>query len=127
MYIGEQRLWQDACNAKRYTNLLGYVDVSDGRSNPFDVTVGGSLESLGFSSSRPGDRMGIAGFFNGLGDLSDLLSILRPAGDVYGAEVYYNAEVTPCFHVTLDMQVLNTTFKSDNTALVLGVRGKIDF
>ena len=127
MYIGEQRLWQDPCNEERYMNLLGYLDYADTATNPFRVTAGGSLESFGLFSSRPGDRMGIAGFYNGLGDLSDLLSVLSPAGDVYGGEVYYNAEITPWFHLTSDMQVINTTFKSNDTAVVLGMRGKIDF
>ena len=53
--------------------------------------------------------------------------MLEPAGDVYGGEFYYNAEINPWFHLTFDMQVLNTTFKSDDAAVVLGMRGKIDF
>jgi porin len=126
-YLGEQRLWQDPCNEKRYTNFFGYVDFADSDANPFEVTAGGSLESFGFYSSRPNDRMGIAGFYNGLGDLSDLLSVLRPAGDVYGGEVYYNAEITPWFHLTFDLQAVRPTFRPLDTAVVLGMRGKIDF
>ncbi len=30
-YLPEQRLWQDPCNEKRYTNYLGYVDFADSR------------------------------------------------------------------------------------------------
>jgi porin len=81
VYLAEQRLWQDPCNEKRYTNFFGYVDLADSRTNPLQATAGGSLESFGFFSSRLGDRMGIAGFYNGLGDLSNLLSVLEPAGD----------------------------------------------
>jgi porin len=126
-YLAEQRLWQDPCNEKRYTNLFGYIDFADSDVNPFEVTAGGSLESFGFFSSRPGDRMGIAGFYNGLGDLSGLLSVLAPAGDVYGGEVYYNAEITPWFHLTFDLQAVRPTFRSRDTAVVLGLRGKLDF
>jgi porin len=71
--------------------------------------------------------MGIAGFYNALGDLSDVLSVLAPAGDVYGGEVYYNAEITPWFHLTVDLQAVRPTFRSNDTAVVLGLRGKIDF
>ena len=62
-----------------------------------------------------------------LGDLSGLLSVLEPAGDVYGGEVYYNAEINPWFHLTLDLQVVEPTFQSRDTAIVAGLRGKIDF
>ncbi len=126
-YVAEQRLWQDPCNEKRYTNFLGYVDFADSRTNPLEVTGGVSLEAFGFLSSRPGDRMGIAGFYNGLGDLSDVLSVLEPAGDVYGGEVYYNAEINPWFHLTFDLQAVRPTFRSRDTAVVLGLRGKLDF
>ncbi len=126
-YLAEQRLWQDPCNPKRHTNLFGYVDFADTLTNPFEVTAAGSLELFGFFSCRPCDRIGIAGFYNGLGDLSGLLSVLEPAGDVYGGEVYYNAEINPWFHLTLDLQVVEPTFQSRDTAIVAGLRGKIDF
>lgn len=126
-YLAEQRLWQDRCNEQRYTNFFGYVDIADQAVNPFDVTAGFSLESFGFFSSRLGDRMGIAGFYNGLGDLSDLLSVLEPAGDVYGGEFYYNAEINPWFHVTFDLQAVNPSLKSRDTAIVAGLRAKLDF
>ena len=86
-YLVEQRLWQDRCNNKRYTNFFGYIDWSDKVTNPFQFTGGASLESFGLFSSRPGDRMGIAGFYNGFGELSDQLSNLTPSGDEYGGEL----------------------------------------
>jgi len=127
VYLAEQRLWQDPCNEKRYTNFFGYIDFADNRTNPFEVTGGGSLESFGYISSRPSDRMGIACFYNGLGELSDLLSVIEPAGDVYGGEVYYNAEINPWFHMTFDLQVIEPTFKSRDTAIVAGLRAKLEF
>ena len=126
-YLAEQRLWQDPCNEKRYTNSFGYIDWADGGTNPYQFTGGASLESFGLFPSRPGDRMGIAGFYNSLGELSDLLSVLEPAGDVYGGEVYYNAEITPAFHLTFDLQVVEPSLQSRDTAIVAGLRGKIDF
>ncbi|MEK6239208.1 MAG: carbohydrate porin [Planctomycetales bacterium] len=126
-YLAEQRLWQDRCNEKRYTNFFGYVDWADGANNPFQFTGGASLESFGLFRSRPGDRMGIAGFYTGWGDLTDLLSVLQPSGAVYGSEVYNNAEITPAFHLTFDLQAVRPSLRSRDTALVLGLRGKIDF
>jgi porin len=127
VYLAEQRLWQDPCNEKRYTNFFGYLDYADSRTNPLEVTAGTSLESCCFFSKPTGDRMGIAGFYSGLGDLSGLLSVLEPAGNVYGGEVYYNAEINPWFHLTFDLQVVNPSFESRDDAIVAGLRAKIDF
>jgi porin len=126
-YLAEQRLWQDRCNDKRYTNFFGYIDWSDGDVNPFDFTGGCSLEAFGLFSSRPNDRMGIAGFYNRPGDLSDLLSVVTPTGDVYGGEFYYNAEINPWFHLSFDLQAVRPGFRSRDTAVVVGTRAKIDF
>jgi hypothetical protein len=71
--------------------------------------------------------MGIAGFYNRLGDLSDLLSVITPAGDVYGGEFYYNAEINPWFHLSFDLQAVRPGFRSRDTAVVVGTRAKIDF
>ena len=125
-YIGEQRLWQDPRNEKRYAKFLSYIDFADQRVNLFNVTAGASLGAFGPCANRPADRMGIAYFYNGLGDLEDLLSVLQPAGDVHGGEVYYNAEITPWFHLTFDLQAVRPTFRSNDTAVVLGLRGMLD-
>ena len=71
--------------------------------------------------------MGLAYFYS---DVSDDLENLVPAivglEDVQGGEFYYNAEINPWFHVTGDVQVIDTEIASQDTAVVLGVRAKID-
>ena len=61
------------------------------------------------------------------GGFRDVLDAVEPAGDVHGGEVYYNAAVTPWFHLTVDLQAIQPTFRSSDTAVVLGLRGKLDF
>ena len=79
-------------------------------------------------ASRPDDRMGIGYFYNGLsGPLENLAAPVVPLRDVHGGEVYYNAAVTPWFHLTLDLQAIQSDVQARDTALVLGLRGKIDF
>jgi porin len=127
-YLAEQRLWAAPCNDRRYTKLFGRVGVSDEETSPFGVTASLSLEAFGPMDSRPGDRMGIGYFYNGLNnDFKSLFVFANPLEDVHGGEVYYNAEITPWFHLTGDPQVINPGPEALDTAVVLGLRGKIDF
>lgn len=127
-YFGEQRLWQDSRNEKRYTKLYGYVGFADRDTSPYEWTAALTLEAFGPSTNRPHDRMGIGYFYNGLsGPLENLAAPIVPLHDVHGGEVYYNAAVTPWFHVTLDLQAIQSDVEARDTALVLGLRAKVDF
>jgi porin len=125
-YLAEQRLWGDRCNAKRYTKLFGYVGFSDHENSPFKVTTSISAEAFGLLDSRPNDRMGIAYFYNGLNeDFKNAFALATPVDDLQGGEVYYNAQVTPWFNLTVDLQAVEPGVQSFDTAVVLGVRGHI--
>ena len=66
-------------------------------------------------------------FYNALNsDFQNAFSMVSPIGDVQGGEVYYNAQITPWFHLTADLQVVEPAVQAEDTALVLGLRGKID-
>jgi hypothetical protein len=47
--------------------------------------------------------------------------------DTWGAELYYNAEITPWMHVTGDVQVVSNARESDRTDVILGMRASIKF
>ena len=127
-YLGEQRLWVDCCNEGRYTKLFGYVGFSDSETSPFAWTASASVEAFGAISSRPADRMGIAYFYNSLnGAFQNAFSLATPVGDVHGGEVYYNAEIVPWFHFTLNLQAVTPAVEAEDTAVVLAARAKIDF
>lgn len=127
-YFGEQRLWQDPCNEKRYTKLYGYAGLADRTTKPYQWTGGITLEAFGPSERRPGDRMGIGYFYNSLsGPLEDLAAPVVAMGDVHGGEIYYNAEITPWFHLTLDLQAVEPSVRARDTAVVVGLRGKMEF
>ena len=125
-YLGEQRLWIDPCNDKRYTKLFGYVGFSDEENSPFAVTASLSLEAFGALDARPNDRMGVAYFYSGLNnDFQNAFNLLTPVGDVHGGEVYYNAQLTPWFHLTFDLQAVEPATDNRDTAVVLGLRAKL--
>jgi porin len=78
--------------------------------------------------SRPGDRMGFAGWYNGISpNVIDLTSGLDlDVQDAWGMELYYNREINPWFHLTGDMQILQNSTAATDTSLVLGLRAIID-
>ncbi|MHC2068008.1 carbohydrate porin [Bremerella sp. T1] len=127
-YLGQQQLWADACNPKRHTSLFGYIGFSDPDNSPFQFTTSISIEKFGPFASRPNDRAGIGYFYNGLNsDFQNTFSLLAPIDDLHGGEVYYNAEIVPWFHLTTDLQVIQPGIVANDTAVVLGLRGKMEF
>ena len=54
---------------------------------------------------------------------------LLPAYDLqntHGDEIYYKFSVTPSFHLTADMQVIDSQNVGDDTAVVLSLRAKLE-
>ncbi|MCP4782053.1 MAG: carbohydrate porin [Fuerstiella sp.] len=125
-YLAEQRLWVDPCNEKRYAKLFGYVGFSDHENSPFRITTSVSVEAFGLSDSRPNDRMGIAYFYTGLNDdFKSAFGAVTPVGDLQGGEVYYNAQITPWFNLTFDLQAVEPAAQRLDTAVVLGLRAHV--
>jgi porin len=74
--------------------------------------------------------MGVGYFHDELSsDYKQLVSTLLPAVDlenVQGVELYYNAEITPWFHLTGDLQIIDNENVGDDTAIILGLRATMD-
>lgn len=127
LYVLEQQLWVDPCNKQRNVGLLSQWGIADPETCPYQWVCNVSLQSQGLVPNRSNDKMGVAYFYSGLSsDVKDLLNPLLPVNDLQGVELYYNAEVTPWFHLTADLQVVEPARTANDTALVLGLRGKID-
>ena len=125
----DQVFWQAPDNDKKNLRLFTGWSLSDG--NPSFGRWGGftSVEGWGIIPNREKDRMGVGGFFNQLS--SDLKQLNSRQGnnlrDIWGAELYYNAEVTPWMHITGDMQIIRNQNRGDSKAIILGLRAVIDF
>jgi porin len=73
--------------------------------------------------------MGVGYFYDGLNSGFKQLVSTLPAfdlQDVQGVELYYNAEITPWFHLTGNLQVVANENDGDDPAVILGLRAKID-
>ena len=67
-----------------------------------------------------------AGFYD-LGLSAQAKDLVPGLRDEYGVELFYNLRIVPGCHLTPDIQVLHPGLAPVNTALVLGIRLKVDF
>ena len=130
LYILEQKLWVDPCREKRHIGLLSKWGLADPQTCPYEWTCNVQLQAQGLIACREQDTMGVGYFYSGLsGDLKEFFAA-RPLApdlrDLQGAELYYNAAITPWFHLTADMQFVEPSDSRRDTAVVLGLRAKID-
>lgn len=127
LYILEQQLWADPCNQQRNIGLMSQWGIADPETCPYEWVCNVSLQSKGLLPNRCQDTMGVAYFYSGLsGDFKNLLNPPISVDNVQGVELFYNAEITPWFHLTTDVQVVEPARTAHDTALVLGLRGKIN-
>jgi porin len=119
-----QVLWQAAGDDNRHADLHMGVVLADDNPSFSNWDFYASLEAFGPLASRPGDRLGVSGWYTGLSDnyldlTSDLGLDLR---DVWGFEFYYNAAITPWVGLTGDLQVINNERSGDDIAIIPMVR-----
>jgi porin len=127
VYVLEQKLWVDPCCEERSIGLLSQWGLADPETCPTEWSCNVSLQAQGLIACREQDTMGVGYFYNGLsGDLKNLFPRLLGLNDVQGVELYYNAAITPWFHLTADLQFVEPAVSRRDTATVLGLRGKID-
>ncbi|WP_083842908.1 carbohydrate porin [Schlesneria paludicola] len=135
-YSADQALYVDPCNPKRSWGLFTNIGLADNGPSPIrwsaNIGLGGSSPIV----SRPLDTFGIGYSYVGYsGPVKDLAPVLLPIRDDRAVELYYNYAVTPWFRLTPDLQILVPAreqtlppgAQSINTAIVVGMRAKIDF
>ena len=123
-----QEFWRDPRNKQRKAYVFSGGSIADSNPSFSNWNAFLAIEALGLDPCRPGDRMGISGWYNGLSDdFKDLTADLDvPTRDNWGLELYYNREITPWFHLTGDLQILENSNPAADTAIVLGMRAIMD-
>jgi len=126
IYVLEQTLWMDGCNPQKKITLLSQWGLANEETSPFGWSANVGIQGRGFNRSRPQDSFGLGYFHSGLSDdFKTLLAPLINLQDINGVELYYNAAVTECFHLTADFQVIEPAEVANDTALVVGLRATI--
>jgi porin len=142
MYNFDQYFYQDKKDPTQGVGIFGRFGISDGKANPVAQFYSFGFGGKGLIPNRDRDRFGIGYYYLKVsGELRDTfppLPLKRAGLDrEQGIELFYNIAATPWLHVTPDLQfidagrnkapILTAGGKSIGTAVVAGLRIKIDF
>ena len=123
-----QDIWQAEGDSSRKANFL--VGGTFGPDNPqfAQYNFFANVEMFGLMKSRPKDRIGVGGWWNGLSsNFKDLTSAVGvELRNPWGFEMYYNYELTPWSHLTADLQLVENQNEGDDFAIIPGIRMVVD-
>jgi porin len=125
LWNAEQRLVVDPDNPDRGLGVYVQTGLGDGNPNPVRWFVSAALCGNSPIPGREGDLFGV-GFYD-LGPSAKAKLEFPGLRDEWGAELFYNLRITPGCHLSPDLQVLRPGLAPLDTALVFGVRLKLDF
>jgi porin len=125
----DQYLYVDPCDPKRGWGYFARAGIGDDDVTPLEFFLSAGIGGNSSIRGREADRFGLGYYYAGTSDEFGpiLEAVLGPLGDEQGVELFYNIAVTPWFQLTPDLQVINPFREAVDTAVVLGVRGKLDF
>jgi porin len=127
-YNFDQALQVAPDDPKRVWGVFGGLAIADDNPNPIQWYASAGISGASPIPVRKRDTFGIGYFHLGIsGPLKQSAQPFSPLGNEDGLELYYNARITPWFQMTPDLQVINPFEQQAKTALVLGLRGKLDF
>jgi porin len=142
MYNFDQYFYQDTKDPTQGIGVFGRFGISDGKANPVAQFYSFGFGGKGMIPTREQDRFGIGYYYLKVGnDLRDTFpALLRERIGLdheQGLELFYNIAITPWLHLTPDLQfidagrnkspIITAGGKSIGTAVVSGLRVKIDF
>lgn len=128
VYQFQQTLWIDGCNPARTWGLFGNAGIADTNPNQFPWSVCVGVAGSSPLACRKFDTFGLAYYYMGLSDhVKNFAPRLIPLSDEHAVELFYDIGVTPWCHFTPDLQVTHGALERNDTAVVLGLRVKIDF
>ena len=127
-YLFDQALWVDPTDKSRSWGVFANAGISDGEPNPIKWSA---IFGIGGSSpirTRKLDYFGVAYYYLGFSDsFKNVAQVITPVRNERGVELFYNVGLTPWLHVTMDLQIITPLLGHAHTALVPGLRVKIDF
>ncbi len=106
--------------------LFSRVQFADKDTNPIDFLISFGVNAKGLIPKRDNDTMGIAFSYNKIQDLR-LNKIIGIDDTSTVWESFYNIELTPAVHLTLDAQLSDSSLPDTDTATILGTSLQMRF
>jgi len=126
-----QVLWQHKGDANRRVFVFAGISVTDDNPAFTDWGAFANVQAFGPFDARPNDRMGLAGhYYRYADDYVDLVSDIPGENlrdDSWTFEAYYNVQLNRWLHLTPNIQYAQNEQKSDDAAVIPGLRLVIDF
>jgi len=135
-YSADQALYVDPQNPKRSWGLFTNIGAADNGPSPVRWSAGVGLGGSSPLASRPLDTFGIGySFIDYSSPVKNLAPRLVPVANDQAIELFYNIAIAPWCRLTPDLQVLipakertlPPNARSVDTAVVFGIRAKVDF
>ena len=124
IYNFDQYLVTDPNDPEQGWGLFGRFGLSDGDANLFHRFYSFGIGGTGLIPGRDRDRFGLGYYYL---ELSDNRVGLATGDDEHGVELFYNMAVTPALEVTADLQVIDGAVRSNDTAVIGGLRARLRF
>jgi len=106
--------------------VFSRIETADKDTNPADLYFTVGLNAKGLIPGRDNDAMGIAYSYTSM-NKGRFLDAIGIEGSSTAWELFYNLELTPAVHVTLDAQVVSSVLPNIDTATILGTSLQMRF
>ena len=106
--------------------VFSRVQFADKDTNPVDYIISVGVNAKGLIPGRDNDSMGLGYSYNKL-QLGRFLTALGIDDTSTVVELFYNIELTPAVHLSLDAQVVDSALPNIDTATILGTSLQISF
>lgn len=135
-YMADQALYVDPNNPNRSWGVFTNIGIADNDPSPVRWSASFGLGGSSPLVSRPLDTFGIGySFVAPSKGLKQLDPQFLPLRSDHAIELFYNMAVTPWFRLTPDLQILVPGIERTpppgaqpiDTAVIVGLRAKIDF
>ncbi len=127
-YSFDQFIYQSKENPTEGFGLFGQVAISDGNPNSLDWSAIAGVGGTGLIPGRSRDKWGVGFFhYSVSGALKRSLAPAVAIDDEQGVEIFYNAALTPWFHLGVDVQIIDPALNQNDTAVFAGLRAVIKF
>jgi porin len=106
--------------------IFSRIQHADKDTNPIDYTISFGVSAKGLIPDRDNDVLGVGYSYTRRQKLR-FAGVAGVEDDASGWELFYNIEVTPAIHWTLDAQVIDAGRQDMDTSVLLGTSVQMRF